>query len=287
MLLAAGHNWRPDPGLATWTAALIAVVAIHAGAVGAALITWQSVASPTPPPAAIMIELMPTPVAPPAPRTLATSEPRQSKPEPAPQPQIELPIPEIDLTPPIFPKPEVVLPPPPQEKPKEVVEKPKEKLPEKPTEKPKDRPKPTAKVEKQPEPQAPEEPAAQSTQEASVAAAPVPPAPMAAAPSAADIARTANAITNWQGMLLAHLEKHRKYPKRAKQRNEEGTSFLFIRMDRSGKVLSYALKRSSGYEALDEETLALIERAKPLPPLPTEMTEQLLEIMVPVEFTLH
>jgi periplasmic protein TonB len=285
MLLAAGHNWRPDHGLGKWTGALIAVVALHAGAVGAALITWQGVVPPTPPPAAIMIELMPTPAAPPAPRTLATSEPRQ--PEPIPEPQIELPIPEIDLTPPVFPKPEVVLPPPPQEKPKEVVEKPKEKPPEKPKEKPKDKPKPAVKVEKQPEPQVAEEPAPQSTQDASVAAAPVPPAPVAAAPSAADIARIANAKTNWQGMLLAHLEKHRKYPKRAKRRNEQGTSFLFIRMDRSGNVLSYALKRSSGYEALDEETLALIERAKPLPPLPTEMTEQFLEITVPVEFTLH
>jgi len=189
--------------------------------------------------------------------------------------------------PPDILKPEVALPPPPKEKPKQVAEKPKEKPPEKPKDKPKEKPKPAPKVEKEPEPQVAEDPAPQSTQEASAAAAPVPPAPVAAAPSAADLARIANAKTNWQGMLLAHLEKYRKYPRQAKRRNEQGTSFLFIRMDRTGSVLSYALKRSSGYEALDEETLALIERAKPLPPLPPDMTEQFLEITVPVEFTLR
>jgi protein TonB len=286
MLLAAGHSWRPDHGFGKWTGALITVVALHAGAVGAALITWQSVAPPAPPPAAIMIELMPTPVAPPAPRTLATSEPRPSEPEPVYEPEIELPLPEIATTPPDIPKPEVVLPPPPKEKPKPVAEKPKPK-PEKPKEKPKDKPKPAPKVEKEPEPQVAGEPVPQSTQEAAVAAAPVPPAPVAAAPSAADIARLTNAKTNWQGLLLAHLEKHRKYPKSAKRRNEQGTSFLFIRMDRDGTVLSFALKRSSGYEALDEETMALIERAKPLPPLPAEMPEQFMEFTVPVEFKLN
>jgi protein TonB len=38
-------------------------------------------------------------------------------------------------------------------------------------------------------------------------------------------------------------------------------------MDRSGKVLSYARARSAGFDMLDEEVLAMIRRAQPLPAL--------------------
>lgn len=284
MLLAAGHSWRPDHGLGQWTGAAVAIVALHAAAFGAALINWQSIVPPTPPPAAIMIELAPLPVAPPAPVTQAAQEtPPMER-----MPEIELPLPEIDTMPPTIPEPEVVLPKPAPEKPKEqVAEKPKEKPKDKPKDKPKEKPKPASKPKPEAEPTAAQKTPPQPSQQTAAAAAPLQQAAVPAAPSAADIARRANAEANWQGLLLAHLEKHKKYPKSARKRHEQGTSFLRFRMDRNGTVLSFALARSSGYAALDDEVLAMIARAQPLPALPAEISDSVVEIVVPVQFTLR
>jgi len=294
MLLAAGHSWRPDHGLGRWTGALIATIALHTGAVAAGLMTWQSIVPPAPPSAAIMLELAPLPVSPPAPLTQAAQEPPppEALPAPAPEPLPEPPmlIPPVDPVPLTMREPEVVLSKPLPKKPKveEVAEIPKEKPKEKPKpEKPKEKPKPETKPDPQAEPTVAQESTPLPSQQAAPAAAPVQQAAVPAAPSAADIARRANAEANWQGLLLAHLEKHKKYPKSARKRHEQGTSFLRFRMDRNGTVLSYALARSSGYETLDEEVLEMIARAQPLPALPAEMSEAVVEIVVPVQFTLR
>lgn len=316
MLLAAGHNWRSEHGFGRWTGALTVTLVLHGGAVAAGLVTWQSENPPALPPAAIMMELAPLPVAPPAPETKAMPEPRLPEPmpmplpqsvpepapelEPAPEPQVAaaLPMPEIDPVPPAMREPEVVLPKPAPEKPKvaAAVEKPKEKpkdkpKPEKakakPQEKPPEKPRPLAKPAPERAPAVPQTAPPQPAQQAAATAAPVQQADAAAAPSAADLARRATAKANWEGLLLAHLEKHKRYPKSAKRRNQQGTCFLHIRMDRSGNVLSYELKRSSGVETLDEEVLRMIERAQPLPPLPPEMTAAVFDFVVPVAFTLH
>jgi protein TonB len=307
MLLAAGHNWRPDHGPGRWIGAAIAILLLHGGAVAAGLITWQSFTPPVPPPAAIMMELMPVPMAPPAPETQANVEERlpepeplpmsepEPEPEPLPQPVVEVPLPAplpLDELPLALRTPEVELPKPAPEKPKlekkaeeKPKEKPKDKPKEKPKDKPKDKPQQVAKKDEEKQVQPDKTPPAPA-QIASVAAAPVQPAQMAAAPSAADIARRQTAEANWQGMLLAHLEKFKRYPKSAQRRNQQGAPQLRVKMDRNGYVLSFSLERSSGHESLDDEVLALAERAAPLPALPPEMTQSTIEIVVPVNFNL-
>lgn len=317
MLLAAGHSWRPDRGLTRWAGALIATIALHGGALAAGLVGWQSVVPPTPPAAAIMLELAPLPVSPAAAQTQSlpqssSAEPRLPTPQPTPiaEPEAEtaparqlaaaLPLPAIDPVPPAVREPEVVMPEPAPERPKvaPVAEKPKAKpkpqaSPEQPKVKPVEKPKQTAQPKPEAAPDTQDEPAVTQTsapqpaQQAAPAAAPVQQASVAAAPSAADVARRATAEANWQGLLLAHLEKHKSYPKSARRRHEQGTGLLRFRMDRSGRVLSFALARSSGFDSLDSEVLAMIERAQPLPALPAEMSEAVVEIVVPVQFALR
>lgn len=316
MLLATGHSWLPERSLARWSCALLAIVACHGGAIAAGLMTWQMAMRPIRPPAAIMMELMPLPVAPPAPQTQAMPEPRLPEPQPTPlsepEPALEPgPMPEIALPPPMdiaevplaLRTPEVALPKSapekpkiehkvekPKDKPKEIpkAEKTKERPPTKPQEKPKDKPqeKPTAKPDPENDPLLAGQSIPAPAQAAASTAAPVQRAAVAAAPSAADIARRASAEANWQGLLLAHLGKFKRYPKSAQRRNLEGTPLLRVRMDRAGRVLSFALERTSGHESLDKEVLALIERAEPLPALPPEMTQATIEIVVPVDFNL-
>jgi protein TonB len=285
MLLAAGHSWQQEAGIARWGGALATILALHAGAGLTGFIVWNHTEPPTPPPAAIMLELMPAPAAPPAPQVTAPPEPTP----PPPEPEIDLtqllpPIPELPLTPPDIPTPEVVLPKPEPEKKK--VEEPK---PEKPKEKPKkekvEKPKP--KPDPEPEPEVVQKPTQQTVQQqAAKAAAPVQPSATPAAPSAADIARVANAKATWEGLLQAHLQKFQKYPRSAQRRNVEGTAWIRFRMDREGKVLSYSIDRTSEHEVLDEAALSMLDRAQPLPALPDDVPGSSIEITVPTNFNI-
>lgn len=58
-------------------------------------------------------------------------------------------------------------------------------------------------------------------------------------------------------------------------------------MDRNGRILSAGIARSSGSVLLDEEALAMIRRAEPLPPLPAEVAGTTLTLTVPVTFSLR
>jgi protein TonB len=58
-------------------------------------------------------------------------------------------------------------------------------------------------------------------------------------------------------------------------------------LDRAGIVLRSAIERGSGHVLLDEEALALIERAQPLPAPPAEIAQDKLELVVPLQFRLR
>ncbi len=58
-------------------------------------------------------------------------------------------------------------------------------------------------------------------------------------------------------------------------------------MDREGRVLSVRLDSSSGVKILDEEALGLPKRASPLPKPPDEVTGNVIELVVPVQFLLR
>lgn len=91
----------------------------------------------------------------------------------------------------------------------------------------------------------------------------------------------------WQGLLLAQLEAHKRYPPAARERGEQGVVYLRFAMDRQGKVLSSSLEKSSGFADLDQETLDLIQRSQPLPPPPATIAGSVIELVVPVQFELQ
>ena len=93
-------------------------------------------------------------------------------------------------------------------------------------------------------------------------------------------------VADYSSLLQAWLEKHKKYPRRAKLRHWQGTAMLRFTIDGAGNVLDYRIERSSGHAVLDEEVAAMIRRAAPLPPAPSEMQSARLEFVVPVRFLL-
>lgn len=115
---------------------------------------------------------------------------------------------------------------------------------------------------------------------------PTPAAPMAAAaPAPQQLPATKGAVT-WQGSLLARLERAKRYPFLARSRRQQGVVLLHFTMDRNGTVLTAEIKKSSGYDLLDQEALAMIGRAQPLPPPPAEVAGDPVDLVVPVEFFL-
>jgi len=112
-------------------------------------------------------------------------------------------------------------------------------------------------------------------------------AAVAAAPVAGVSADQADALMDWQARLRAHLEHYKRYPRAARLRGETGEATLRFVVDRTGTVLSSAIATSSGFAALDEETLEMIRRAEPLPPMPAELGAAQQVFTIPVQFGLN
>lgn len=85
------------------------------------------------------------------------------------------------------------------------------------------------------------------------------------------------------------LNKHKRYPRRAEYRGDEGTVLVKFIVNRRGEVLSYELERSSGNPLLDKEALALIQRAQPLPVFPDELAKarDTITVLVTIPFQLR
>jgi TonB family protein len=63
-----------------------------------------------------------------------------------------------------------------------------------------------------------------------------------------------------------------------------GEARLAFSIDRGGRVLTSRIVHSSDSEALDEEALALIKRAAPLPPPPAGVPDDRLSFVVPIRY---
>jgi len=110
-------------------------------------------------------------------------------------------------------------------------------------------------------------------------------APRAAAPSPGAASGDPNVMPNWKSLLVATLERNKRYPAEAEARGEYGIAELAFDVDRRGNVHHARIRHSSGSNLLDRATLAMLERAAPLPPPPAEMTGAEIPIVVPIRYS--
>jgi protein TonB len=87
--------------------------------------------------------------------------------------------------------------------------------------------------------------------------------------------------------LVRHLQQYKRYPSEAQSHGDEGVVLLGFSVDRTGHVLTRHIVRSSGHADLDDEVMAMIDRAQPLPPFPSTMPEPKLDLTVPIRFSLR
>ena len=232
------------PEAARWGACFALAVAFHAAGAAALFARWSEDSNLVAGTAVVMVDLAPVAVSPNITTDVAPG-PLQQEAEPEPQP--EKPIEKIELPPDPQAEPVVAVTPPPK------LEPPKEKKPKQ--------------------------------KHASLASAPTraeqqTDRPAASIPGASS--RNSDALPNWKTQLVAKLERAKRYPSEA--RGDQGTAQLAFSVDRQGGVHNARIVRSSGSSVLDHETLALVQRAQPLPPPPPEVSGAQIPIVVPIRY---
>jgi protein TonB len=90
-------------------------------------------------------------------------------------------------------------------------------------------------------------------------------------------------------LALVHgmLEVHKRYPRRAEERGDEGVVLLWFVIDRYGKVINYRIEQSSGSTILDGEVVRLIKRVNKFPMMPDDQAQDFVEITMPIRFILR
>ncbi len=274
-----------------WGGAALCVAALHGGTAWAVLHWPKPPIEAGQPPAAVMIELAPLPVAPEAtPQNVAVGPTQEQQDESTPDDSKEKPVEKTEPTPEPVHEPAKAEPdakpveqPTPVEAPKldpvpnaeALLPPPLPKPPELRKEEAKPEP-PKQKVVKEARHQA--QPKATKKQAMAPKAMPLPRANTNAAPASGTSSSMSTAT--WRGMVMAHLERFKRYPG-----GGGGTSSVAFTIDRAGRVLSARLIRSSGSSALDQEAAALPRRASPVPPPPGNIPGGTVLLTVPVRFS--
>src|ERR1700738_665815 len=86
----------------------------------------------------------------------------------------------------------------------------------------------------------------------------------------------------WQKELIAHLDKHKRYP--AERALKSAEILVGFALDRMGHVLSASIVKGSGDAVFDEAALAMIRRSDPVPPPPPLVADEGLNFTLPVIF---
>jgi TonB family protein len=86
----------------------------------------------------------------------------------------------------------------------------------------------------------------------------------------------------WQKELVAHLDKHKRYPAERQQKTAE--ILISFVLDRMGHVLSTSIVKGSGDSAFDEAALAMVRRSDPVPQPPPLVADEGLNFTLPVIF---
>lgn len=81
---------------------------------------------------------------------------------------------------------------------------------------------------------------------------------------------------SYEMVLASRIEKHRYYPRLALKLGQEGQPVIKIILDKSGRLVTVSIEKSSGQLSLDEAALDIVTKAQPFP-APPDVYLKLLE----------
>jgi periplasmic protein TonB len=114
----------------------------------------------------------------------------------------------------------------------------------------------------------------------------MPPAPETRAPPKNErVAAFSQAASNaYNALVFGHLQRFKRYPRAL--RGPQGTVVVEFALDRSGRVISSTVTKSSGSRALDQLALEALQRASPFPQFPAAKPGDRDSFVAPIEFSL-
>lgn len=112
-------------------------------------------------------------------------------------------------------------------------------------------------------------------------------APSATTPRPTAPRASSEALDSYRRQLTDLFAREHEYPRIAAMRGWEGEVRLRLRVARRGQLLGVRVDRSSGFEVLDQDALALLEGHGSLPPLPEALEVAEIEVVVPITYRLR
>jgi TonB family protein len=106
--------------------------------------------------------------------------------------------------------------------------------------------------------------------------------PRSVAPAAGTGQSAQRVRATWQKELIAHLDRHKRYPAERSQKSAE--ILVGFALDRMGHVLSTSIVKGSGDAAFDQAALAMVRRSDPVPAPPPLVADDGLNFTLPVIF---
>ena len=110
----------------------------------------------------------------------------------------------------------------------------------------------------------------------------IPEGPRSVAPAQGTGESARRIRATWQKELVAHLDRHKRYPAQRAQKSAE--ILVSFALDRMGHVLSAGIVKGSGDAAFDEAALAMVRKSDPVPPPPPLVADEGLNFTLPVIF---
>jgi protein TonB len=108
-------------------------------------------------------------------------------------------------------------------------------------------------------------------------------------PAAAGVSMPAQSdlLASYRQRLTDLFARAHEYPRVAAMRGWEGEVRLRLKVARKGNLLGVHLDRSSGFDVLDQDALALLEGHGNLPPLPEALEGSEIQVIVPINYKLR
>jgi len=107
------------------------------------------------------------------------------------------------------------------------------------------------------------------------------------APVAGAAVQPSAAARRWESGLVPHIERFQRYPAKARARGQQGVAKVAFTLDRDGWVRESHIVQSSGWPELDQESLAMLTRAQPMPKPPVQVQTSELSFVAPIRFNIR
>lgn len=95
------------------------------------------------------------------------------------------------------------------------------------------------------------------------------------------------ALKSYLAEVRRLLEQHKTYPWMARRQHREGVVVLKFTIGQEGEIAGHTITRSSGHEVLDGAAAEALQKVGRFPPLPIALGRSLLTIQVPLAFRLN